>query len=161
VRKGDVLLSCLDNHASRLLLSQRCDGLTDVVMISGGNDGVGADDEGQLQRGTLGSVQVHWRRGGIDLSPTLTHHHPEIAQPKDKRHDELSCTEAIASQPQILFTNLMTASCMLNTMLLLLCRGALHYSDISFDIAEGPMRPVIELKAEPVDADQAPGSRAY
>lgn len=147
IREGDVILACLDNHKSRLLLSERCSALRDVVLISGGNDGIGADEEGQQQRGTLGSVQVHLRRAGVDLSPPLTQHHPEIANPVDKRPDELSCTEAVASQPQILFTNLMTASCMLNTLLLQLSPGALHYCDLSFDAADGLMRPVIGLES--------------
>lgn len=145
--EGDIILACLDNHASRLLLSQRCANLRDVTLISGGNDGIGEDEEGQLQRGSLGSVQVHLRRAGKDLSPPLTTLHPEIAEPVDKRPDELSCTELIASQPQILFTNLMTACCMLNTLLLHVTPGALHYCDISFDTADGLMRPVFGLES--------------
>lgn len=144
--EGDIILACLDNHASRLLLSERCSNLRDVTLISGGNDGIGEDEEGQLQRGSLGSVQVYLRRAGQDLSPSLTTLHPEIAEPMDKRPDQLSCTEMVASQPQILFTNLMTACCMLNTLLLHVSPGALHYCDISFDTADGLMRPVFALE---------------
>jgi len=43
--------------------------------------------------------------------------------------------------PQVLFTNLAVASAMLNTLWLYLC-GALHYSELALDIAEGLMRPV-------------------
>jgi hypothetical protein len=42
----------------------------------------------------------------------------------------------------MLFTNLATASSILNTFLLHVCDGALHYSDLSFDTADGLMRPV-------------------
>ena len=149
IREGDIILACLDNHASRLVISQRCEELQDVVFLSGGNDGIGLDDEGRPQRGTLGSVQVHLRRAGVDVSPPLTHHHPEIAHPIDKRPDEMSCTEAMVSQPQMLFTNLMTASCILNSFLLAVSEGALHYSDLSFDTADGFMRPVIPLGQGP------------
>ena len=57
----------------------------------------------------------------------------------------MSCTEALVSQPQMLFTNLATASSILNTFLLHVCDGALHYSDLSFDTADGLMRPVIGI----------------
>ncbi len=40
---GDIILACLDNHASRLLLTKRCSALADVTLISGGNDGIGAE----------------------------------------------------------------------------------------------------------------------
>jgi hypothetical protein len=43
--------------------------------------------------------------------------------------------------PQILFANLMTASAILNAVWLYLC-GALHYSELCFDIADGVMRPL-------------------
>lgn len=149
VQERDVVLACVDNHATRRLLSLRCEALSDVTLISGGNDAVGPDEEGRTQRGTLGSVQVFLRRDGVDAAPPLTHHHPEIAEPQDRRPDEISCTEALASQPQMLFTNLMTASCMLNTFLLHACPGALHYSDLSFDTADGLMRPVTALAGVP------------
>ena len=47
----------------------------------------------------------------------------------------------VASVPQILFANLMTASALLNALWLHLC-GALHYSELVFDIAEGLMQPL-------------------
>ncbi|HEY2951716.1 MAG TPA: hypothetical protein VGK40_03980, partial [Verrucomicrobiae bacterium] len=58
----------------------------------------------------------------------------------DKLPTDKSCTELITSVPQILFANLTVATCMLNTLLLHLS-GALHYSELAFDIADGLMRP--------------------
>ena len=143
IREGDIVLAAVDNHKTRLLITERCKELRDVVLISGGNDGVGPDGDGRPQRGTMGSVQVHIRRAGADVTPPLTRYHKEIAEPADQRPDELSCTEAVVSQPQLLFTNLMTAATILNTFMLNVCDGALHYSELSFDVADGVMRPVL------------------
>lgn len=155
LRDGDVVLLAVDNHASRSLAAARCRELSDVCLISGGNDGVGQDASGKRLRGTWGNVQVHRRRSGRDESPPLTAFHPEIASPRDVPPTEASCTQALQSVPQILFTNLATASAMLNAFLLHAC-GALAYPELCFDIAEGLMRPV--WLPWPAEAPEARGS---
>ncbi len=52
----------------------------------------------------------------------------------------MSCSEAMSHVPQILFTNLMTASALCNAIWLYLS-GELHYSELSFEIHDGLMRP--------------------
>lgn len=141
VREGDIVLCCLDNHASRKLVSDHCGSLRDVCLISGGNDGVGPDATGKELRGTYGNVQVYLRHGGEDWSPSLTKYHPEIADPADRLPTDVSCTELVASVPQVLFANLATASAMLNALWLHLGE-ALHYGELCFDIADGLMRPL-------------------
>lgn len=141
IREGDIVLAAVDNHKSRLLLNEHCGQLENVTFISGGNDGVAAEE-----RGTMGSIQVYLRRNGKDLTLPLTHYHPEIAKPTDRRPDEISCMEALGSQPQLLFTNMMTATCILNTLMLHVCGDALHYSELSFDVADGVMRPVVPIQ---------------
>jgi hypothetical protein len=96
-------------------------------------------------RGTAGNVQIYVRRDGVDITPSLTEFHEEIREPRDEHPDDVSCTEMLASVPQIVFANLTVATCMLNAFWLYLC-GALHYPELVFDIAEGLMRP-IELQA--------------
>ena len=141
IGEGDCVLLCVDNHATRKLVAEHCDKLDDVCLISGGNDGVGADASGKLQRGTYGNVQIHLRRGGRNASPALTTHHPEIESPKDALPTDVSCTEAMLTVPQILFTNLATASAMLNAFFLEAC-DARSYAEVCFDVAEGLMAPV-------------------
>jgi hypothetical protein len=141
VGNGDVVLLCVDSHATRRMLDEHCGTLADVTLISGGNDGV----EPELGlRGTWGNVQVRLRRGGRDSSPTLTAFHPEIAAARERPPGDgtgAHCTEQIASVPQLLFANLAVASGMLNALWALCC-GALRYSEVGFDILEGRMRPV-------------------
>src|SRR5262249_27732448 len=90
---------------------------------------------------TYGNVQLYLKRGGGEASPSLTRYHPEIAQPADKLPTDLSCTELVKSVPQILFTNLATASAMLNALWLYLCRVP-HYRELALDVAEGLMHPL-------------------
>lgn len=145
LHEGDMVILAVDNHATRKLVNDHCAGMANVCVISGGNDGVGQDAAGAKRRGTYGNVQVYLRRNGIDTTPSLSRFHPEIANPADKLPTDLSCTELVASVPQILFTNLTVAACILNTLWLHLC-GALHYSEVSLDVAEGLMRPTFPLK---------------
>jgi hypothetical protein len=142
IREGDIVLLAVDNHATRKMISDHCAShRDDICLISGGNDGVGQDSRGRELRGTAGNCQIYIRRGGADLTPSLTEFHDEIAKPGDDRPDEASCTDLVESVPQIVFANLMVAATMLNALWLYLC-GALHYPEVAFDIAEGLMRPI-------------------
>ena len=141
LQNGDTIILCVDNHATRKMVNDFCaTQLNDVCLVSGGNDGIEANPSGQTRRGTYGNVQVYLRRAGADASPSLVRYHPEIANPADSLPSDKSCTELVTSVPQILFTNMMVATAMLNTLWLHWC-GALHYSELAFDIAEGLMRP--------------------
>lgn len=140
IHNGDIVLCCVDNHATRKLINDHCAGLEEVCLISGGNDGVGPDASGRVLRGTYGNVQIYLRHHNEDASPSLTQYHPEIREPADHLPTDQSCTELVASVPQVLFANLTTAAALLNALWLYLC-GAQHYSELSFDIAEGLMRP--------------------
>ncbi|OHB79506.1 MAG: hypothetical protein A2W31_08480 [Planctomycetes bacterium RBG_16_64_10] len=139
---GDIIIAAVDNHATRKLINDFCASqLDDVVLISGGNDGIEKTAAGKLRRGTYGNCQVYVRQGGQDLSPCLTKYHAEIDHPADQVPTELSCTELIGSVPQLLLANLAVASAILNALWLYLC-GALHYGELVFDIADGLMRPL-------------------
>jgi hypothetical protein len=141
VAEGDLVLLAVDNHATRKLVAEHCCSLDDVCLVSGGNDGVGPDASGRLQRGTYGNVQVQLRMGGQDCSPPLGAYHPEIEDPQDALPTDVSCSEALVSVPQILFANLATASAMLNAFYLHAC-DALHYPELCFDLADGRMQPL-------------------
>jgi len=136
VDDGDVVFLCVDNHASRKLVSNRCRRLDEVVLFSGGNDGIenGRD-------GTFGNAQVYVRSGGRDMTNHLARLHPEIAKPRDKRPDELGCADLVNSAPQLLFTNMAVASAMLSAFFSW-HRGTLAFEEIYLDIAQGRMIPV-------------------
>jgi hypothetical protein len=139
---GDIIVAAVDNHATRRMLNDFVERrLKRAVLISGGNDGIGADARGRFLRGTWGTCQTFIRRDGKNASPSLTEFHPEIEHPADKLPSELSCIDLAASVPQFLLANLMTAASILNSLWLYLS-GVLHFSEIGFDIADGLMRPL-------------------
>lgn len=141
ISDGNIVVLCLDNHVSRQLINEHCRTLENIVLISGGNQGV---EPGKGHRGTYGNVQIYIRKDGQDVSPDLTRFHPEIRTPADKHPSDISCTEALESTPQILFANLAVASALCNTLYLYLS-DALPYSEVCLDIAEGKMNPVLPM----------------
>lgn len=154
IHRGDIVLLCVDNHATRKLVSDFCGTLDEVLLISGGNDGIGEDVSGRFHQGTYGNCQVYLRRHGRDLSPSLTRYHREIENPTDELPTEVDCITAATSVPQLLLANLATASSILNALWLCLS-GAIHYSELALDIGMGQMKP-LSLPAPQLDepADQ-------
>lgn len=97
-----VVLLAPDNHATRRIVSDYVETLDDCLLISGGNDAI---DEKTGKDGTEGAVLVHFRVAGQNLTPPITRHHPEIAQPADQLPNEVGCSELVHSQPQLAATN--------------------------------------------------------
>ncbi len=134
IPEGSVVFSCVDNHATRKLLSDHCATLKDVTLISGGN---GFDD---------GNVQVYIRRGKKNLTPPLTYLHPEIQKPTDRNPDELSCeVRSALGTPQLAFANLTAAANMANAFYVITEIGVV-YSELYFDIKNGQQRPVLRTE---------------
>jgi molybdopterin/thiamine biosynthesis adenylyltransferase len=136
INKGDIVFCCVDNHATRSVVSERCQELEDMVLISGGNEY------------SDGNVQVFIRKEGTCITPALTHFHPEIENPQDKNPGEMSCEElAKSGSPQLIFTNLLVSAWMLTTFWKYLVwkqdrRGSFDYSEIYFDGMTGNARSV-------------------
>jgi len=97
---GAIVFLCVDNHISRKVISNHCQTLNDVTVISGGNEY------------TDGNVQLFQRKGGVNLTANLTEYHPEIEFPEDQSPEDMSCEELSKSEPQLLFTNLTVATIM-------------------------------------------------
>lgn len=136
IKEGELVFLAVDNHATRCAVSRHCEALSDVVLISGGNDY------------TDGNVQVYIRRGGRDLTAPLTRYHPEIGDPKDKSPAEMSCEELAAqAAPQLLFMNLGVASAMLNAFYAWRS-GRLGYGEVYLDILEGRAQPAIRSPSD-------------
>lgn len=124
IEEGNVVFLGVDNHKTRKLVSDHCGTLRNVVLVSGGNEL------------TDGNVQVYVRKGGVDVTPSLSKYHPEIENPADKRPDEMSCEELAQSRPQLLFTNAAVAVAML-TAFYAHQSGPLSYSEAYLDIVVG------------------------
>jgi hypothetical protein len=140
VRSGDYVLLCVDNHVTRRIVSDHCQTLSDIVLISGGNDGV----EPPRQQGTYGNVQIAVRQNGQDLTAPITRYHPEIANATGAIPGHEGCGQIVQSVPQLLFTNLAVASAMLNALLACTC-GRLTYQEVQFDVLAARSVPQLPL----------------
>ncbi|HLC99789.1 MAG TPA: ThiF family adenylyltransferase [Patescibacteria group bacterium] len=130
IREDDVVLLCVDNHATRKLVSDRGEELDNCVIISGGNEY------------TDGSVQIFWRREGTcHTLPLANDYHPEIRFPKDKNPGEIGCLEATESTPQLLITNNAIAAVMLSVLYAHL-ENRVEYDEVYVDILTGNSRGV-------------------
>lgn len=135
---GDICFVMVDNHATRQVISSHCVSLQDIVLISGGNDGVDA-----TQSGTFGNCQLFIRHGGVSLTNPLTRFHPEIAQPQDKAPYDMGCGELVqAGVGQLLFTNMAVASAMLNAFYAWLVSEHPPYEEVYLDVRLGRVTPV-------------------
>jgi hypothetical protein len=148
IRPGDYVLLCVDNHVTRRLVSEHCQKLPDVVLISGGNDGVDPPRE----QGTYGNVQIAVRKNGHDLTVPITRYHPEIANATGDVPSADGCGQIVASVPQILFTNLAVASAMLNALFAYSC-GQLKYQEVQFDVLEARSVPQFPLKPHQIRSE--------
>jgi len=132
LQEGDIVFLCVDNFQTRHLVSERCQDLENVLLISGGNE---LED---------GNIQVYLRRDREDLTlPLANEFHPEIEEPADKHPEELGCAEAVESIPQLLFTNNAVATAMLNAFYQYVATGNIEYDEVYVDIRTNQFRPVM------------------
>ena len=134
IRESDIVFLCVDNHATRKLVSDRCEELDNVTLVSGGNDY------------TDGNVILYVRKNGKDITKSPTALHPKIANPDDKNPGSLTdeerqgCQEEARTNPQLLFTNLAVASAMCNAFYALE-QGKAKFHQVYVDILQQRMRP--------------------
>ena len=107
-----------------MIVSNYSNNLTDVTLISGGNDLID------------GNVQIYIRQNGSDITPDLCSYHPEIANPDDKLPEEMSCEELALSEPQLYFTNLGVATIMCWAFYNVVVKGEYEKSEVYFDITQ-------------------------
>jgi molybdopterin/thiamine biosynthesis adenylyltransferase len=124
IRERDTVFMCVDNHKTRMIVSNYCSQLKEVTLISGGNEFFD------------GNVQIYVRRDGVDLTPDLCRYHPEIQNPDDKLPEEMSCEELAESDPQLYFTNLGVATIMCWAFYNVVIQGDLERSEVYFDMRQ-------------------------
>jgi ThiF family len=132
IEDRSIVFSMVDNHATHKLLSNHVSSLDDCLLISGGNDEVHD-----------GNVQIYVRAAGDDITPPLTHLHPEIEEPQDRNPGHMTCDERAASgEAQLIFGNFEVASRMLSAFWLVTENGIV-YSESFFDLMRGTQRSVL------------------
>lgn len=99
---NSTVFVCVDNNPSRVFVEDLLNQHADFTLISGGNDL------------SSGQVNIHVKRKGVVLTPSPSEINPEILNDDEAFPDEVACTEAVISDPQLLFANLSVATAMLN-----------------------------------------------
>jgi molybdopterin/thiamine biosynthesis adenylyltransferase len=129
IRDGDAVLLAVDNHWSRFVVDRHLATLDEVTLISGGNDE------------TDGNVQLVRRRGGQFVDGSLAEIHVEIGRATEAEFAARNgCERQIEERPQLVVTNLMVASAMLNCLWAVLERGSVSYSEVYLDVIANAMR---------------------
>ncbi|MBI2632987.1 MAG: ThiF family adenylyltransferase [Parcubacteria group bacterium] len=136
INDGDMVFLSVDNHKTRKIVSEYCETLNDVILISGGNEL------------TDGNVQIYIRKNKKDSTASLTKYHPEIKHPVDKNPAEMSCGEraSLPESRQLLFTNMGVAWLMCIALWLIDQEQFDKCGEFYFDINEGK---VVNMKRLP------------
>lgn len=126
IREGDTVFLAVDNNATRKLVSDRCEELDNVLLISGGNEL------------TNGGAQAFWRRDRQNMTlPLANAYHANIQRPRDKNPGEVGCDELIESEPQILFMNNLVAAKMLGIFYGYIVKSEIKYDEVYCDLLTG------------------------
>ena len=129
IRDGDVVLMAVDNHWTRSIVDRHLASLDDVMLISGGNDE------------TDGNVQLVRRRNRAFVDGSLAEIHREISRATEAEFAARNgCERQAEERPQLVVTNLMVASAMLNCLWAVLERGSVSYSEVYLDVITNAMR---------------------
>lgn len=130
IREGDIVFLCVDNHATRKLVSDHCEEIDNVVLISGGNEL------------TDGSVHVFIRKNGENVTlPLANDFHPEIQYPEDRNPADAGCEQQSESAPQLVLMNNLVAALMLAAFYRLL-QDKEMYDELYCDLVTGNSRAV-------------------
>jgi molybdopterin/thiamine biosynthesis adenylyltransferase len=129
IRDGDLVLLAVDNHWTRFVVDKHLATLDEVTLISGGNDE------------TDGNVQLVRRRDGEFVDGSLAEIHREIGRAAEAEFAARNgCERQADERPQLVVTNLMVASAMLNCLWAVLERGSVPYSEVYLDVIANAMR---------------------
>lgn len=99
---GSVVVSCVDNHATRRLIAEHARTLEDCVVVTGASD---------MHNG---NIHVQVISGRKPLSKGIDETHPEVREGKDRNPGDLSCEERarLPGGGQQIATNVFTAALM-------------------------------------------------
>lgn len=135
VQEDDIVLICADNMTIRRLVDEQAQRLHNITVINGGNEE------------HSGSVQVHLRYSGHNLTPPITYHSPEMMT-IDPDRAVLSCAQLaqLPSGGQTVIANMTVAVLMLHA-LERAKQGRTTYDEpkqwtkLTFDILDGSWQP--------------------
>lgn len=102
IEDGAIIVSAVDNHATRKLIADHARMLKDCVVVTGASDMVS------------GNVHLHIVRGGKEVTEGIDKSHPEVAAGKDRNPGDMNCEERakLPGGGQQIVSNVFTATIM-------------------------------------------------
>lgn len=131
IKDGDVVMSGVDNNATRLMLEKYIDTLDNITVISGGN------------HYWDGNVVITQKRKGQYTTPKFSDLHPELLTPKDHNPADIGCDVQVKEKGsgQLGLVNASIANYM-RTALLGLINNRLQCHEIFVDCLTGGTRVI-------------------
>lgn len=137
-QSGDIILLCVDNHATRKMVndcihpSRGTVSLNNTILVNGGNTD------------TTVTVQVMAVTANKIATASLEHMHPDISNPDDKHPRDVSCMdrEASVKDPQLFRANLMAATQMFQIFMNALERREIDYCELWMNVGDQSFRKV-------------------
>lgn len=135
ILEGDVVMLCVDNHQTRKMVSDRCERLDDIVLISGGN---------ALY---TGDVTLYVKTDGNAIcSPLASKYNPTILHPTDRHPQDIGCDEDVEHASQLVTTNNVVAAAMISMLEIVLGEEEITYSTQYIDRLTGNSRGVFRKR---------------
>ena len=136
INEDSVVISGVDNHATRMLIENHMEELDNCTVINSGNEYID------------GNIFIMQRKNEKWNTPKLSEKHPEVAAATDKNPAELSCQELseLPSGNQLVLVN---ASCAdrVRVTLYAMLDGGITFYETFLNVATGNIRNV-EFKNE-------------
>ena len=129
-----ILISCVDNHACRLLLEDFFESNKTCIYFDSANEF------------ETGECVYSYKKDGVVEGPVRSHYFPDIKQRQHKKVTELSCEELNNVEPQHIFTNMFAGNLLCSGMTKLLERK--HTPGVAYFNAMEPECTFIPYKSE-------------
>lgn len=104
-----VIVSCVDNHACRLLLEKIYESIDDCILFDSGNEF------------TTGEVVFAYKSNKVSYGLVRSGYFPDVREGDLRNREEMSCEELNHVSPQHIFTNMVAGN--------LLCSGLANLFD--------------------------------
>lgn len=128
-----VLISCVDNHACRLLLEEIFQDEKDCILLDSGNEF------------ETGEVVYAYKRDGKTYGPPRSYYFPDIKTGDLRDVTQMSCSELNAVAPQHIFTNMLAGNLLLsginNLFSGVITPGVTYFNAKKYDVAFYPFKP--------------------
>lgn len=130
-----VIVSCVDNHACRLLLESIFEKEPNCILFDSGNEF------------TTGEVVLAYKRAGKIFGPVRSVYFPDVKNGDIRSRTEMSCEELNNVAPQHIFTNMMAANILASAISNLfeekLTPGFVYFNTLKYQVEFVPYRGAI------------------